>query len=50
MGYEAQTSARADAVRMNEEKKKIEMPITLGAESKEVLDEIKNLTNGMITI
>lgn len=39
-------AASEDAVRMNEEKKQTGLPITWVAESKGVLDETKNLTNG----
>ena len=41
-GYEAQTSARKDAIEMN--KAKNSMPITWVAEDEEVLEEIKRLT------
>ncbi|MCL5099998.1 MAG: hypothetical protein M1158_02660 [Candidatus Marsarchaeota archaeon] len=44
-GYEIQTSARTDAVSMNEAKKKINMPITWVSENEKVLEEIKRLTN-----
>lgn len=42
IGYEAQTSARSDTIEMNETKTNI--LITCVADSEEVLEEIKRLT------
>ena len=43
MSYEIQTSARKEAIEMNEAK--TGLPITWVAEDKEVLENIKRLTN-----